>query len=285
MNIVFSVLGTVIGIMVIFIFIQSKHKYDAIIEVIDENEYFIKEIFVVGFTLIQWFGLELSSDIMQKKIHKLSELYGAKEARKVALYDVASQLSYTFVFLPIVLLLSVIGNDILILFFGAALVGFLVIYMEYDKTNKLNKRHEAIDREFPHIISQMALLVNAGMPLREAITTSANKSIGVLSHELKVLVDDMDNGIADYVALERFANRCGVDSVRKFSSLIGQNIRKGSAELAASLMELSTEIWRNRVTSVRIEGEKASTKLLIPILMIFIGILVMVVVPMFTGIM
>ena len=187
------------------------------------------------------------------------------------------------VFAPLVLLLTVIGNDPSILIIGGGLIFFLIIYMEYDKVNKLTRRHEAIEREFPHMVSQMALLVNAGMPLREALINSAQKSNGILSRELKVLVDDMGNGIPDYVALDQFAARCGVESVRKFSSLVSQNIKKGSSELADSLLSLSSEIWRNRVSAVRVEGEKASTKLLIPILIIFTGILLMVIVPMFSG--
>ena len=48
-------------------------------------------------------------------------------------------------------------------------------------------------------------------------------------------------------------------------------------------MDLSSEVWRMRVNSVREEGEKASAKLLIPIFMIFGGILIMVAVPMLRG--
>ena len=130
----------------------------------------------------------------------------------------------------------------------------------------------------------MALLVNAGMPLREALSVCTQKEAGVLGDEMKALSDDMANGIPDYEALNSFADRCGVDSVRKFSNLIIQNIRKGSSELAVALLDLSNEVWRNRVNAVKVEGEKASTKLMLPILIIFAGILIMVAVPMLRGI-
>lgn len=283
MYILFSIIGTLLGILCLFIFMTDKGRYAPIIAEIDENEYFLKDIFVVGFFIMQKLHIDISSDSIQKKIRKLSELFGKKESRKIAIYDLAAEISYVVVFAPLVLLLTVIGNDPSILIIGGGLIFFLIIYMEYDKVNKLTRRHEAIEREFPHMVSQMALLVNAGMPLREALINSAQKSNGILSRELKVLVDDMGNGIPDYVALDQFAARCGVESVRKFSSLVSQNIKKGSSELADSLLSLSSEIWRNRVSAVRVEGEKASTKLLIPILIIFTGILLMVIVPMFSG--
>ncbi|MDO5021230.1 MAG: type II secretion system F family protein [Lachnospiraceae bacterium] len=283
MYLLFSVLGTVLGILCLLIFLTEKGKYAPIIGEIDEKEYFIKEIFVVGFTMMQKLHIDISSEVMQKKIHKLTELFGKKESRKIAIYDLAAEISYVIVFLPVVLLLTVITNEMSIMLIGLGLIIFLIIYMEYDKVNKLTKRHETIDREFPHMVSQMALLVNAGMPLREALVKSSAKSSGILSEEMKVLVNDMENGIPDYAALDQFAARCGVESVRKFSSLVSQNIKKGSAELADSLLALSSEIWRNRVSTVRMEGEKASTRLLLPILIIFGGIIMMVVVPMLSG--
>ena len=282
-NIIFSVIGTILGGLCLFIFITDKGMYDPIIGGIDASQYFIKDIFVVGFKLMRWLGIDVSSDTIQKKIRKLSELFGPKEAKKIAIYDLAAQISYFAVFSPIALLLAVIMDEPLVLLMGIALIAVLAVYIEYDQTDKVNKRHEVIQREFPHMVSQMALLVNAGMPLREVITTSAQKGEGILYQELRVLADDMANGIPDYEALDRFSTRCGVDSVRKFSSLVEQNVRKGSSELASSLMELSSEIWRNRVSAVKEEGEKASTKLMIPIMIIFIGIMVMVIVPIFSG--
>lgn len=283
-NIVLTVLGTVLGGICLFIFITDRGKYDPIISEIDGSQYFIKDIFSVGFRIMYWLGIDVSSDTIQKKTRKLAELFGAKEAKKIAIYDLAAQLSYFAVFLPIAFLLAVVTDETMILLMGVALIVVLAVYIEYDQINKINKRHEIIQREFPHMVSQMALLVNAGMPLREVIIVSAQKGDGILYQELQTLANDMANGIPDYEALAKFSSRCGVDSVRKFSSLVQQNVRKGSSELSESLMELSTEIWRGRVSAVKELGEKASTKLMIPIMIIFIGIMLMVVVPIFSGI-
>lgn len=280
-NILLGAVGTILAIFWLLILATDKKRYQAIIDGIDENEYFMKDLFFVGFRMIGWLQMDMSSPSLQKKAHKLSELYGSREAKKLVLTDLAAQFSYVMSFMPIGILITVIMDENLCLLITFALLAFLVIYIEYDKNNKLQKRHEQILREFPHVLSQMALLVNAGMPLREALLTAAQKETGVLSREMKILSDDMANGIPEYEAMGSFADRCGVDSVRKLSSLIAQNVRKGSSELAAALMELSNEVWRGRVSSVKEEGEKASAKLMVPILIIFIGILVMVAVPMF----
>lgn len=280
-NVILSAVGTLLSLIWIVILIMEKKRYQPIIEEIDGNEYFMKELFFIGFWIINWLDIDSSSPSMQKKMHRLSEMYGSKKAKELVFIDLAAQISYVMTFLPLGILIAVIMDEVLCLFMAVLLIGFLVVYVEYDKNDKLQKRHEQILREFPHVLSQMALLVNAGMTLREALNTAAESGEGVLNQEIKSLSDDMANGIPEYEALGRFADRCGVDSVRKFSSLITQNVKKGSAELAAALMELSGEIWRKRVSSVKEEGEKASAKLMLPILIIFAGILIMVVVPMF----
>lgn len=280
-NIVLSVTGTILSLIWLVIWITDKKRYQQIIDEVDGNEYFMKELFFVGFRIISFLDINISSPSLQKKTRKLSELVGIKDAKKLVLTDLAAQISYTLTFAPVGILLTVIVDDPLCLFLTFVVIACLVVYVEYDKNDKLEKRHAQILREFPHVLSQMALLVNAGMPLREALVTTSGKDTGVLAREMKTLSDDMANGIPEYEAFSSFADRCGVDSVRKFSSLITQNVKKGSSELAAALMELSNEVWRSRVSSVKEEGEKASTKLLVPILIIFIGIMFMVIVPMF----
>lgn len=283
-NITLSVIGTAGALLWLFIWITDKKRYQTIISQTDGKEYFLKDLFFIGFRMIQWFDIDFSSPSLQKKARRLSEMTGPKEAKKMVITDLAAQFSYGLTFLPAGMLVTVMADDGTCLFLTVLITAVLIFYVEYDKNEKLQKRHEQILREFPHILSQMALLVNAGMPLREALQTAADRGEGILCQEIKTLSDDMANGIPDYEALGSFADRCGVDSVRKFASLITQNVKKGSSELAAALMELSGEVWRKRVSSVREEGEKASSKLLIPILIIFIGILLMVVVPIFRNI-
>lgn len=282
-NIILSAVGTVLAFFWIFLYVQAGSKYDRMIGQIDGNEYFGKSIFGIGFSVIEIFKINMNSSMMRKKVDKLSEMYSRKFARQTVLVDLAAQFTYTFTLAPIGVLLAVLVDDLIVVLIVVGLDVFLLIYLEYDKNSKLEKRHAVILREFPHMLSQLALLVNAGMPLREALDVTSQKGDGILYNELKVLIDEMSNGVPEYEALSGLADRCGVDSVRKFSSLIIQNVRKGSGELAIVLMELSSEIWRNRVSNVKEEGEKASAKLMIPVLIIFLGILVMVIVPMFVN--
>ena len=49
------------------------------------------------------------------------------------------------------------------------------------------------------------------------------------------------------------------------------------------LAEMSREMWEEKKNLVRQKGETAGTKLLLPIGLIFIGILIMIIVPIFAN--
>ena len=279
LNIIFGIVGTALVVLWFVLLIASGRKYEEHVNALDGNEYFMKDLYGIGYQFIYMAGIDMNGSYFQKRTSKLSEMYGKKYARFVVVSDFAAQMTFALTFLPICFLITVIANDMLIFVIAIALVAFLMFNVVYDKNTKIEKRHESILRDFPHVLSQMALLINAGMPLREAIDVAAKKEGGVLYEEMHTLNDDIKNGVPEYEAMREFANRCGVDEVRKLASLIVQNVRKGSSELAASMMDLSGEVWHRRTSQVKEQGEKASTKLLLPILIIFGGIIIMVVAP------
>lgn len=282
-NLILCIVGTVWAVGWLILYFSCGTKYQTYIDSIDGNDYFMKSMYGVGYRMIDLFQLDIDTPYFRKKMGKLGEMYGKKSARLLVLSDLAAQITYLITLIPFGIFLAVMTNEPMILMIAAVFAVFLAAYIEYDKGSKVDKRREEILKDFPHLLSQLALLINAGMPLREALETASGKEEGIIYEQLRILSDDMRNGIPEYEALSEFADRCGVDEVRKLSGLIIQNVRKGSSELASALLELSGEVWRNRTSQVRELGEKASSKLLIPILIIFGGILMMVVAPMFKG--
>lgn len=278
-DILFAVLGTAMVIVWFFFAAKGIKRYAAYVSVLDGQEYFLKELFGIGYYVIEKFQVELHGGHFRKRQERLTELRGKNNALFYVRADLAAQITYVLTILPFGFLIAVCAQEEAILFIAVLIAVVLVIYVEYDENSRLEKRHQSIKRDFPHVLSQLSLLVNAGRPLREAIKVASNRGEGMFYEELRLLLEDMKNGIPEYEALQKFAERCGIPEVRKFSSIIIQNVKKGSSELAYAMLELSREVWRERVNSVREEGEKASAKLLFPIFIIFGGILLMVVVP------
>ena len=133
-------------------------------------------------------------------------------------------------------------------------------------------------------MSKLALLTNAGLIMRDAWADVAYNGNTTLYKEMQISVDEMKNGVSETEAIYHFGNRCIIPEIKKFASTIIQGIEKGNSELTALLQEQSAETWNLKRQLVKREGEKASSKLLIPMFLMFMGILIMVIVPIFTNI-
>ena len=79
--------------------------------------------------------------------------------------------------------------------------------------------------------------------------------------------------MSELEAIKAFSDRCNILEIKKFSTTVLQNLEKGSEGLGGILAEMSNTIWMERSNKVRQMGEAASSKLMIPIMIIFIGIL------------
>jgi len=125
----------------------------------------------------------------------------------------------------------------------------------------------------------MALLINAGMITREAWEKIAETGEGTLYNEMRVAVSDMNNGVSEVDAYIAFGTRCGVPLIKKFISMLAQNLSKGNKELVDFLKAETAVCWEEKKHIVRRQGEEAGNKLMIPLGMILIGIFVMILVP------
>ena len=166
---------------------------------------------------------------------------------------------------------------------GFLFAGVAFYYFGTVTENIIKKRSDEMLSDFSEVISKLALLTNAGMILREAWNEVAYTGSTSLYKEMQKTVDEMNNGVAEIDAVFRFGGRCIIPEIKKFASTIVQGIVKGNSELSIMLTEQSKEVWAAKKQYVRRQGEKAASKLLIPICIMFAGILVMILVPIFTN--
>lgn len=65
--------------------------------------------------------------------------------------------------------------------------------------------------------------------------------------------------------------------------ILSQNIQKGGSELTMSLRYMNEESWEEKKQRAKRKGETAGTKLMIPLMIMFVGILFMIIVPIFSN--
>ena len=151
-------------------------------------------------------------------------------------------------------------------------------------TEKIIKRSELLLSDFSEAVSKLALLTNAGMNLREAWREVSKAGDTELYQEMRITVNQMDNGMREPDAFYEFGIRCVIPEIKKLTSTIAQALVRGPKEVADTLQAQSKEVWATKKQTVRRKGETAASKLLIPMMLMLVGILVMVVIPIFANI-
>jgi tight adherence protein C len=146
---------------------------------------------------------------------------------------------------------------------------------------RIKKRHFQLQYDFPDFLNKLVLLVNAGMTVQKAWEkiVKDRKNWTPLYEELNAAYIEIRNGKSEISAYEDFAKRCRIKEITKFVTTVIQNLRKGNNELVTLLKLQSNECWQIRKNMARRLGEEASTKLVLPLMIMFVGILVIVILP------
>ena len=99
--------------------------------------------------------------------------------------------------------------------------------------------------------------------------------------EMLITLREMQGGVSEAEAYERFGKRCGTSTYLKFSTLLSQNLRKGSKGISDILRMEAIQSYENRKNTAKRLGEEAGTKLLVPMLGMLAVVFIMVMVPAF----
>ena len=267
-----------------FLYIRGK-KNANLFMVLDDTDYPVKELYFVGFALCELLKLNFQKEEDTATRKMLSVLYGNDYVDYYirAIYSQRVTMSLTIGCFAMPAYCFSEGS---ILIYLAIMAFAMFAYYYYGKTltDKIEKRKLDMLSDFSEVVSKLALLVNAGMILPDAwrkVSESGNTEIYM---EMQQSVKAVQNGMPETEAIFGFGQRCMLPEIKKFATTLIQGINKGNAELSIMLKQQSKEVWGTKQQVVRRQGELANDKLLIPILIIFVGILVMVLVPIFAGI-
>ena len=91
----------------------------------------------------------------------------------------------------------------------------------------------------------------------------------------------MQSGMPEGEAYLEFGRRTHLHSYLKLSSLLEQNLKKGSRGLVRLLEVESEEAWELRKNLAKQKGEEAGTRMLIPMFLMLILVMLIIVVPAF----
>lgn len=265
----------------LFLYGLSRGKDKAeLVEPLDGNEYFLKDLYVVGFALNDM-GLFTLRGKLERDLKKHTKLMLDNVYYEYYAYVAWAQ------FLTLALLSVAIGCSVCALFPDAAalmmaLIVVLLVAAVWDMSmskakDAVKARTDACIAEFPNMVSKLSLLLSSGMVLRDAWYLIAQGKNGPLYELMRHACSYMDNGESVVGAIYRFGVLTDAVEIKKFTSAMIQGIEKGNSELATFLMNQVSELWAHKRQLALQEGEVAAGKLLIPLALTFIGIILIII--------
>lgn len=161
-----------------------------------------------------------------------------------------------------------------------------------EEETALKKRERGMQLDYPEIVSRLSLYMGAGISTRKAwerIVDNYEKKEApdaerhAAYEEMRTALYEMQNGITESLAYERFGRRCGMPAYLKLGTLLSQNLRKGTRNLAELLQEEAREAFENRKALAKRMGEECESRLLLPMIMMLLTILILIMYPAAAG--
>lgn len=273
------IIYAVFALLWIILLLSGGNKYQNMIEPLDTKQYMLKSLYPVGFEFLSIIHYKYRTNLDKKRLTQCKIIFGDKYGEYYFRINMAEKFTYLLTFIMLAPLLGALFNNSILSIFGVLAAGVMYYYADTKITDIIKKREEQVTAEFCNMVSKMALLINAGMITREAWDNIANSSDGMLYQEMKRASEDMRNGTSEIDAYISFGERCSAPIVKKFISMLVQNLSKANKEIVEFLKAESAFAWEERKHLVKRKGEEASNKLMIPLSLILIGIFVMILVP------
>lgn len=226
------------------------------------------------------------SKAVQKIHEKIIKIYGSKEGWQKTQLFMAQALSAALLILVLFTFLSVMAEaDVTLFIFGIILSILTVLILFKDLDRKIVKREHEMLIELPEYLNKIIMLVGAGETVVNSIIKSAEPKIEIdevknpLYKELKLAINELKMNRSFEETMEDFSRRCALPEVSIFTTTILLNHRKGGSDFTSSLRELSRELWDKRKAIAKIQGEEASSKMVFPMVFVFLIILVIIATP------
>lgn len=178
-----------------------------------------------------------------------------------------------------------------ILLIGLCAMAGIAVGRREDVRKAKEKRNAMLLAEYPQMLSQMSLLLGAGMTVSHAweriVIGYENRCVDTVEtqqelpvyEEMRITYHQMKDGLGERIAYEQFGERLGLQVYRRLATLLVQNLRKGTAGLSKLLEKEMADAFDAQESFAKKRGEELQTKLLLPMMLMLGLVIVIIMIP------
>lgn len=259
-------------------------------------------ISIFGYNLLVKLKLDANSETIRNMTKKCEssgymqlergqETNGKRNSALYAYFMIANFVGYLYVGVVLAVFLALImvglekemANVLMFVVVGLVLPTLMGYLPMEELRTRAEKRQEEIDRDFPNILSKTALLVTAGMNIVKALGEASASGDSIIYIEMQRVMKEINQSSSVTAAFSSLQSRCSNRYLDRMVSLITKSYSAGNANLAEDLREINRECWLEKKHQSRRMGEVVQNKLFVPTMLMFIGVLVVIIIPAMSG--
>ena len=180
------------------------------------------------------------------------------------------------------------------LLFLAIILSFLAYFLQEKKLDEnIKDRRKQMLNDYYEIVNKLILYINVGVSVKTAFQKMAeeyldrrNKKLIKFKYayeELIIMCRKIDNGLSEAAAYELCGKRSELIQYKKLFGYVNQSIKKGSGFVVEKLTAELKEAFELRKASAVKIGEEATTKLMLPMIIMLIIVIGILIIPAFTS--
>lgn len=232
----------------------------------------------LGFRCLQKIPMNKYQILFKPFIRKVNCLFTDGSGEHVNEFVLAKQVTQVIFGLPIIVLISFVEMQVATLSF--IVLSLLVFNERYHIEQKYTRKQKNMSEQLSNVLFQFVLLISAGQTVMDAFEKVAYTQDGELYKEMAYCVQNMAYGMPQIEALSKMASRCDDTDIKRMVNLLMQTQQKGSGELSRLFFDMSQVNWTKKKTRLLQNAKNAATQLLLPSGIIFLGIIIMMMLPL-----
>lgn len=262
---------------------RHRREYAEFLAPLDKKQYYFKQYLAGGLWIAERLNLKGSARYFDWLHQKIVMISGSRYATYYMKIHWALKILYLFLGMILSGMLGFLGGasgNVWLLIVPGSGVG---LFFLADKLldDQYKNKVMSIKRDFPDFVSTLVLLVNAGLSPRQAIERIVRDKGGSspLYRELLITLNDIRAGFSEQQAYTDFSERCKVKEITNFVGILLQSMKFGGGQMVYELKRLGVECWEMRKNVARQLGEAASSKMMLPLMIMFLAIIMICMAP------
>lgn len=235
----------------------------------------------IGFRLLQKTPIQHYQPLFLPFIRKANIVYADGSGEWINELVLAKQMTQFLMGLPMVILLSFVSLEIGLL--SSLALGLLIFNERYRIEQQYTRKQQRMREQLSNVLFQFVLLISAGQTIMDAFEKVAYAKEGELYEEMRYCVQQVAYGMSQIEALSNMASRCDDSDIKRMVNLLMQTQQKGSSELSRLFFDMSQVNWARKKTRLLKNAKNAATQLLLPSGIIFLGIIIMMILPLWAN--